>query len=271
MSEYSEEEPYKGLTIRLTPDYHAESPESMCENEHYFLGYTETRGMSIGKGGWDTGYARSYIPWGEGPWDPDQCDYEVEKEELREEYEGERSEGYRVYPVRLIDHGSYGSELRHADHDEANGYIFVEIPKTPVEELAAAAKGFSADEIAESILHEWNTYLSGDVWIYDVEDDEGESLDSCGGCYGREHALEMAKEAADYYAEESRLVDFVVLSENGTWTKTAVNLPYTVGEGNGARWIMENPELHGLCLDGVAGVIRDKDLERQVEGKWAAK
>lgn len=38
-------------------------------------------------------------------------------------------------------------------------------------------------------------YLSGDVWCYVIENEEGDVLDSCGGIYGYNEAEKMAKEA----------------------------------------------------------------------------
>ncbi len=52
----------------------------------------------------------------------------------------------------------------------------------------------SAKKVAAGYLETWNQYLSGDVWGYVIEDDEGNALESCWGFYGREYAEEQAKE-----------------------------------------------------------------------------
>jgi len=53
-----------------------------------------------------------------------------------------------------------------------------------------------ARKAALSYIGEWNKYLSGDVWGYEVQL-EGEDLDSCWGFYGFEYAKEQAIEALE--------------------------------------------------------------------------
>lgn len=57
-----------------------------------------------------------------------------------------------------------------------------------------------AKEIAESVVKEWNTYLSGDVWGYNIE----QFNDSCWGYYGYDTCLEEAKKIVDWHLEENR-------------------------------------------------------------------
>lgn len=52
-----------------------------------------------------------------------------------------------------------------------------------------------ARKAAESLLAEWNQYLSGDIWGYIIEDDDGKHLDSCWGFYGRTYCEEEAQSA----------------------------------------------------------------------------
>lgn len=52
-----------------------------------------------------------------------------------------------------------------------------------------------ARQAALSLVKEWNMYLSGDVWGYIVETDEGQHLDSCWGFYGHEYAEKEGKAA----------------------------------------------------------------------------
>ncbi len=53
----------------------------------------------------------------------------------------------------------------------------------------------SARKAAASLLENWNQYLSGDVWGYVIEDDNGKHLNSCWGLYGKDYAEDQAKEA----------------------------------------------------------------------------
>lgn len=48
------------------------------------------------------------------------------------------------------------------------------------------------DKYAESLVEEWNQYLSGDVWGYTIEDGEENLIDSCWGFYGFDYAKQEA-------------------------------------------------------------------------------
>lgn len=45
----------------------------------------------------------------------------------------------------------------------------------------------SAKRAAEAKINQWNQYLSGDVWGYVIEDENGKTLESCWGFYGRDY------------------------------------------------------------------------------------
>lgn len=69
------------------------------------------------------------------------------------------------------------------------GFIFVEKKSFPQKNYG---------EAADSLLEEWNTYLSGNVWGYVIEDEDGDHIDSCWGFYGDpEDCMKEAKQAAD--------------------------------------------------------------------------
>jgi hypothetical protein len=124
--------------------------------------------------------------------------------------------------VRLIDYGSNGAALQFDDHDEAHGYIFVKVPwNNDLERLAHP--DFDTEAMAKALLSEWNTYLTGDVHWARIEDTDGESIESCGGFYGREDAEEWCRETAASYAKETRPVTVVV-----TRAPKPLNLPATV-------------------------------------------
>jgi hypothetical protein len=57
------------------------------------------------------------------------------------------------------------------------GCVFVEKAQWKTAKKALAA--------ALAHVAYWNQYLSGDVWYFSVEDEQGNVLDSCSGCYGR--------------------------------------------------------------------------------------
>lgn len=51
------------------------------------------------------------------------------------------------------------------------------------------------DALVDSIIAEWNQYLSGDVWGYVIERGDGTYVDSCWGICGHESAVQMGREA----------------------------------------------------------------------------
>lgn len=60
-----------------------------------------------------------------------------------------------------------------------------------------------AREAALAKVEEWNQYISGDVWGYIIEDDEGNHLDSCWGFYGHDFCEQEAKSALEYCERNS--------------------------------------------------------------------
>ena len=54
---------------------------------------------------------------------------------------------------------------------------------------------------AQATVDEWNQYLAGDVWGYSITDPAGETIDSCGGFYGHEYAVEEAMGSLTAYIE----------------------------------------------------------------------
>lgn len=53
----------------------------------------------------------------------------------------------------------------------------------------------------EAEVETYHQYLSGDVWDYLVEDEDGEIVDSLSGMYGFEYATEMAERALAHVQE----------------------------------------------------------------------
>jgi hypothetical protein len=57
----------------------------------------------------------------------------------------------------------------------------------------------SAREAAKGLIDHWNQYLSGDVWGYILENNEGEVIESVWGFYGHEYCEEQAKASMKPY------------------------------------------------------------------------
>lgn len=86
-----------------------------------------------------------------------------------------------------------------AESDErCDGLIFLSFSRLQSE-------GLTPERAAECLKGEVETYgqwASGDVFGYVIEDENGETLDSCWGFYGLEYAIGEAKTAAEYVASQ---------------------------------------------------------------------
>ena len=97
-----------------------------------------------------------------------------------------REEVYARYPDKQWDAGQVGFIYVDADA------ILKEYGVSEVtEELKEQAAALLAGEVDT-----YNMYLTGDVWTYVIEDEDGEVLESCGGNYGLEYAKKEAAAAA---------------------------------------------------------------------------
>jgi hypothetical protein len=62
-------------------------------------------------------------------------------------------------------------------------------------------------KVEEILVGEVKTYdqcLTGDVWGYIIEDDDGEHLDSCWGFYGHEYCEQEAQRALEYLKQKQK-------------------------------------------------------------------
>ncbi len=57
----------------------------------------------------------------------------------------------------------------------------------------------SARKAALNLVESWNTYLGGDVWYWQILDEKGEQLESCGNVYGLEYAKKDATACATHW------------------------------------------------------------------------
>lgn len=115
---------------------------------------------------------------------------------------------YEVYPLFAYIHSGIALSLGRSypfDCPWDSGQIgFVLVDREEVGEE-------NLDRNAEATVETWNQFLSGDVWGYEIEDKDGEFVDSCWGFYGREYCEEQAREALEaaeqYQEEQARLID----------------------------------------------------------------
>ena len=53
----------------------------------------------------------------------------------------------------------------------------------------------------------YDQFLTGDVWGYEIEDEDGEHLDSCWGFFGHDYAKGEAMEQFEYYVKKAEAVE----------------------------------------------------------------
>jgi len=109
-----------------------------------------------------------------------------------------------ILPLYLYDHSGITINTRpfSCPWDSGQvGFIFVSKKKLRYEfsrKRISASLEARAKEILEGEVQTYDQYLTGDVWGYVIEDDNGEPLESCWGFFGREYCEEQAKEALEY-------------------------------------------------------------------------
>jgi hypothetical protein len=59
--------------------------------------------------------------------------------------------------------------------------------------------GVDPKQAAEGIVDTWNQYLEGDIWYFEVTDENGEMIESCGGYYGFDDCKAEARATAEHY------------------------------------------------------------------------
>lgn len=177
MSTIEREIDYKGMSIKIYYDTDADSPASWG-NEDYFL---------------CADYRHLYLK-----------DTPITAEDCRNALNDGKSflNGYYIFPVSIYDHSGIALSLGTSHGwDYSNGSAFLCVKRM---------KGWSwakskAEERAENLVETWNEYLSGEVYGFVSEDEDGEMIDSCWGFYGDEgikEAIEEAKSVIDCELEK---------------------------------------------------------------------
>lgn len=115
-------------------------------------------------------------------------------------------------PVYATDYGA-GTSLRVADSwEEANGWIFTtgKCSCGCGSSLADSAGVIDLEALRLNMVAEigtWTQWAQGDVYGYSVTSPAGAEVDSCGGFYGLEYAVEEADSALRHAIEHDRLED----------------------------------------------------------------
>jgi len=171
--------------IRIYPDDTAESPDEW-KNDNLFLVH----------------YHR---------------DFEVERDDIitkddaRNLYQGNKipqEKDYWIFPVDAYIHGGVSLTMLGGFHGRLpQGHEQFDVSSVGL--ILASKKEFKsmveAEKSAKGLLENWNTYLLGDVYGFDVSDPKtGESIDSCWGFYGKDEAKKEAENSAKSYDPAKR-------------------------------------------------------------------
>lgn len=127
-------------------------------------------------------------------------DYSCEEELLEEIIK--RYEPVEVMRVYGYSHSGLTISIKPFNDVWDSGLLgFILVEKKRIEELGwkriSSKRRNTLKEYMTGEIAVLNQYVSGDVWFYNVTDEDDEVVDSCGGIYGYEYALEMAKEFVD--------------------------------------------------------------------------
>jgi len=193
MSDAIETIEYKNHTIEILPDMNPESPrewDNICE---FHCGH---RRYNLG----DFHYTEST------------------REDFNEMYRKAKRQNDIILPLYMYEHSGIALSIQsfyrrlpqgHAEFDSCQvGYVIIRREKV-LEEWGKKriTKQFREKliRIAESEIQTYNQYLRGDIYGYNVIDEDGNETDSCWGYYGTEDAITEAKSIVDYKTNEVKV------------------------------------------------------------------
>lgn len=186
------------FTVRLEIDEYSEPP-SEWGSEDLILTKLNTRDARFGYEDWTFDEGKRFLPRTDDLW----CDEDDPEwhDRLQEEWEDWHGTDYIAFPVRHKPGYYDGGHLSFCESAEADAFVLIRCPQEPpllfLATLLREWGGRTPEEIAQSYIDTWNHWLAGDVFVYDILDEDGDSVDSCGGWLGDEdeawaEALSMA-------------------------------------------------------------------------------
>lgn len=110
-----------------------------------------------------------------------------------------------ILPIYMLDHSGITVSTQPFSCPWDSGQVgFIFISKEKVLKEYSLGGDTIPDETLETVekcLHgeveTYDQYLTGDVWGYIIEDEDGEHVDSCRGFYGREYCEKEAQDIRD--------------------------------------------------------------------------
>lgn len=156
---------YRNYTIVLEQDEYCESPNEWGDEELFLL--AKHREFDVSRKGFDI----------------DEIFDHIEETNIWE------WENYKLLPLFAYIHSGISlSTSRVCQWDSSLvGLIFI-------------SKEFEEkqDKLANDLLSDWNTYLMGDIWRYEILSKDDEQIEALGGIYEYEAALKEAKDQVDW-------------------------------------------------------------------------
>lgn len=174
MSEYiAEQFTHNGYTVKIIQDHDAQAPNDDGDDNGLFLVTTKNRHFQVLQNGDDA-----------------QACY-ADKDLRRTHW---------VFPVYAYVHSgvalSLDREGQFADMWDSGHIGFVFAAKSEWRyQYRERKKCVSAFKAAGSLVEQWNQYLSGDVYGFEITTPDGRDVDSCWGHYGLDWAIQAAKDA----------------------------------------------------------------------------
>lgn len=154
----------------ITKDHNASSPDDWGDSE-IFLVY-DHRDFTIKRDGFEPKEIYAY------------------SEKLNDDYND-----YFIFPVYAYIHSGVSLSLEHnGDRWDTSMRGYAVIAKTLREDLDLGL----ARSYANDLIDEWNVYLNGEIYCYEIFDEDDEIVESCGGFY----SFDECEKEAEYYTND---------------------------------------------------------------------
>ena len=135
----------------------------------------------------------------------------ITEDNTRALYQGEKiaqMKDYWLYPVAALIHSGVWLSLGQSFAGDSGGWdtSHVGLILVSKKEWPTRKGKRGADQAARSLLDEWNSYLSGDVYGYMItaSEEDGKHLGSCWGFYGSSDEHHKENPSYSYCLEEAR-------------------------------------------------------------------
>ncbi len=117
--------------------------------------------------------------------------------ELDDIRDGKHSKKYHVFPLYIYQHSGTALSMAPFSCPWDSGQVGYILASKSSFRKTARGKAPAAADVCKSFVETWNQYLSGDVWGFQIEDSDGNDVDSCWGFYGLDYARSEARSAAE--------------------------------------------------------------------------